>query len=79
MRTPCVTLLGVASCLDAKFAEEDANLAALLVTVDALVVTMDAILDIVHDNIGAPVGASITADIAVIATRATAIDLAHTE
>ena len=55
------TLLG-------KFKEQDTDLAALLVTVDALVVTADAAADVLNLNIGTSVGDTITADLVALDT-----------
>ena len=53
-----------------KFKANETSLAAALVTIDALVVTLDAAVDVMVLDVGSAAGVSLTADLVVLETEA---------
>ena len=64
--------------LYSKFREQDTALGAALVTLDALVVTLDAAIDVITSSLGSAAGADLVADLAAAVTDATSVEVMHT-
>ena len=61
-----------------KFTDGETALAAALVTLDALVVTLDAAIDVITSSLGSAAGSDLVADLAAAVTDSTSVEVMHT-